>query len=184
MIEFEDGIDCGVPKTASATFTGDDIRRVGLPPDVFRLLYDLCYHHGGRDVQDYVRRAQALLMAVQSSDEMIYVGDLQLCPRNRTARRGGRVIHLSARECALLEYLMRNAGRCVTREMVIEHVWQSSTACSNVVDVYINYLRAKVDKGETYQLIRTVRGMGYQLRENSYSWQRPVDTAHVSAHQA
>jgi DNA-binding response OmpR family regulator len=79
-------------------------------------------------------------------------------------RRAGRRIELTPREFALLEYLMRNAGRCVTRAMIIEHAWDDYLDRStNVVDVYINYLRKKVDHGVEKKLIHTVRGVGYQL---------------------
>jgi two-component system copper resistance phosphate regulon response regulator CusR len=78
--------------------------------------------------------------------------------------RGGRRIELTSKEFALLEYLMRNAGRCITRAMIIEHVWNISfDTTTNVVDVYINYLRKKVDENATRKLIHTVRGSGYLL---------------------
>jgi DNA-binding response OmpR family regulator len=81
-------------------------------------------------------------------------------------RRAGRRIDLTPREFALLEYLMRNAGRCVTRAMIIEHVWNFSfDTMTNVVDVYINYLRKKVDQNFETKLIRTVRNVGYELGE-------------------
>ena len=80
-------------------------------------------------------------------------------------RRAGRRIDLTPHEFALLEYLMGNAGRCVTRAMIIEHVWNFSfdTITTNVVDVYINYLRNKVDQDFENKLIHTVRSVGYQL---------------------
>ncbi|MGA8762771.1 MAG: winged helix-turn-helix domain-containing protein, partial [Candidatus Sulfotelmatobacter sp.] len=69
-----------------------------------------------------------------------------------------------AKEFALLEYLMRNAGRRVTRAMIIEHVWNLTfDTTTNVVDVYINYLRRKIDDGHPRKLIHTVRGVGYEL---------------------
>jgi len=79
-------------------------------------------------------------------------------------RRAGRRIELTPREFALLEYLMRNTGRSVTRAMIIEHVWNFSfDTMTNVVDVYINYLRKKVDQGFEHKLIHTVRNVGYEL---------------------
>jgi DNA-binding response OmpR family regulator len=82
----------------------------------------------------------------------------------RTVKRGGRRIELTPKEFALLEYLMRNAGRRVTRTMIVEHVWNLSfDTMTNVVDVYINYLRKKVDEGFDPKLIQTIRGVGYQL---------------------
>ena len=94
----------------------------------------------------------------------LQVEDLEMNRVERTVKRAGRPIELTPREFALLEYLMRNAGRCVTRAMIIEHVWNFSfDSMTNVVDVYINYLRKKVDDGFDRKLIHTVRGVGYQL---------------------
>src|ERR1019366_8337425 len=82
----------------------------------------------------------------------------------RKAARAGRHIELTTKEFALLEYLMRNAGRRLTRAMIIEHVWNLTfDSTTNVVDVYINYLRRKVDDGFSPSLIHTVRGVGYQI---------------------
>lgn len=92
------------------------------------------------------------------------VGDLILTPATRHVRRGLRSILLSAREYALLEYLMRHAGQTVSRTMITEHVWDFSfDSGTNVVDVYINYLRKKIDHGHDQKLIHTVRGVGYRL---------------------
>jgi DNA-binding response OmpR family regulator len=92
------------------------------------------------------------------------IGDLVLTPATRLARRGGRAVFLSAREYALLEYLMRNAGRTLSRSMIAEHVWDFDfDSGTNVVDVYINYLRNKLDRGRSVKLIHTVRGVGYRL---------------------
>jgi DNA-binding response OmpR family regulator len=96
---------------------------------------------------------------------VLRVEDLELDRAERVVRRAGRRIDLTPHEFALLDYLMRNAGRCVTRAMIIEHVWNFSldTVTTNVVDVYINYLRSKVDQGFENKLIHTVRSVGYQL---------------------
>jgi len=112
-------------------------------------------------------RVRALLRRGSRPAEVILrVGDLQMNRVERTVKRGSRRIDLTPKEFALLEYLMRNAGRCVTRAMIIEHVWNLSfDTMTNVVDVYINYLRKKIDRGFETQLIRTVRGVGYQLGE-------------------
>ncbi len=92
------------------------------------------------------------------------VNDLTLDPQTRQATRGGRASELSAREYALLDYLMRNARRPVTRAMIAEHVWGFDFEHgSNVIDVYISYLRAKIDRGEAHKMIRTLRHVGYQL---------------------
>jgi two-component system, OmpR family, copper resistance phosphate regulon response regulator CusR len=98
------------------------------------------------------------------SESVLTIRDLCLDRVERKVARGGRNIELTVKEFALLEYMMRNAGRRLTRAMIIEHVWNLSfDSTTNVVDVYINYLRRKVDDGFPNQLIHTVRGVGYQL---------------------
>jgi two-component system copper resistance phosphate regulon response regulator CusR len=94
----------------------------------------------------------------------LQVADLELNLVERTVRRGERRLELTPKEFGLLEYLMRNQGRAVSRPMIIEHVWNFSfDTMTNVVDVYINYLRKKVDEGGTQKLIHTVRGVGYRI---------------------
>ena len=94
------------------------------------------------------------------------VRDLSLDPISRRVERAGREIELTQKEYALLEYLMRNAGRVVSRQMISEHVWkQQVDPLTNVVDVYINYLRRKLDEDRHNPLIHTVRGSGYVLKE-------------------
>ncbi|HWR16305.1 MAG TPA: response regulator transcription factor [Terriglobales bacterium] len=95
---------------------------------------------------------------------LLQVDDLVLDRVERRVERGGQRVDLTSKEFALLEYLMRNTGRCITRAMIIEHVWNISFDTStNVVDVYINYLRRKIDESATRKLIHTVRGVGYLL---------------------
>ena len=92
------------------------------------------------------------------------VDDLTLDLRLRRAQRNGRSIELSPKEVSLLEFLMRNEGRVVTRTQILDHLWGYDFATdSNLVDVYIAYLRRKVDKDTKNNLIRTVRGVGYAL---------------------
>jgi len=96
------------------------------------------------------------------SESVLVVGDLKLDRIQRIVERAGKRIELTVKEFALLEYLMHNAGREVTRSMIIEHVWNLSfDTTTNVVDVYINYLRRKIDDGCPVKLIHTVRGVGY-----------------------
>jgi len=98
------------------------------------------------------------------SESVLIIGDLKLDRVQRLVERAGRRIELTAKEFALLEYLMRNASRHVTRSMIIEHVWNLTfDTTTNVVDVYINYLRRKIDDGQNVKLIHTVRGVGYEL---------------------
>jgi len=110
-------------------------------------------------------RIRALLRrAHMPAESRLKVDDLELDRVERRVERSGRRIELTSKEFALLEYLMRNAGRRVTRPMIIEHVWNLSFDTStNIVDVYVNYLRRKVDDGFARRLIHTVRGVGYEL---------------------
>lgn len=95
---------------------------------------------------------------------VLTVGDLALDRVSHTVQRCGRAVELSPREFSLLEFLMRHAGQPVTRNAIVENVWKTSfDAATNVVDVYINYLRRKVDAGFDQALIHTVRGVGYQI---------------------
>jgi DNA-binding response OmpR family regulator len=110
-------------------------------------------------------RVRALLRRWRPPNQLITrFEDLELNRVDRSVKRAGRPIDLTPKEFALLEYLMSNAGRCVTRAMITEHVWKEPfSALTNIVDVYINYLRNKVDRGFDRKLIYTVRGSGYQL---------------------
>jgi DNA-binding response OmpR family regulator len=100
----------------------------------------------------------------------LQVDDLLMDRVERRVERAGQRIELTSKEFALLEYLMRNSGRCITRAMIIEHVWNISFDTStNVVDVYINYLRKKVDESSPHKLIQTVRGVGYVLSRQEVS---------------
>ena len=97
---------------------------------------------------------------------VLRVGDLEIDRLTQQVRRGGRRIELTGKEYALLEYLARNPGRVFSRTMIIEHVWdQSFEGLTNIVDVYVRHLRAKVDDPFETKLIRTVRGVGYGLGE-------------------
>jgi len=96
---------------------------------------------------------------------VLRVEDLELSRIEHSVKRGGRHIKLTPKEFALLEYLMRNSGQRVTRMEIIQNVWNLNfDTMTNVVDVYINYLRKKVDAHSDHKLIRTVRGVGYQLQ--------------------
>jgi len=117
--------------------------------------------------QELLTRMQTLLRRAQETSDVLTVGDLVLDPQHHTVERDGRPIKLSQREYALLEYLMRNAERTVTRTMVVEQVWNlTSDGLTSVVDVYISYLRAKVDQGFAYPMIQTRRGVGFMLSAN------------------
>jgi DNA-binding response OmpR family regulator len=110
-------------------------------------------------------RVRALLRRSADRVEIVLrVEDLELDRAERAVRRAGRRIDLTPREFALLEYLMRNAGQRVTRAMIIKHIWEFSLdTMRSALDVYINYLRHKVDQDFEKKLIHTIRGVGYQL---------------------
>jgi two-component system, OmpR family, copper resistance phosphate regulon response regulator CusR len=106
------------------------------------------------------------------ANAVLTVADLSVDRVSHTVQRGGHNIDLSPKEFALLEYLMRHAGQPVTRTAIVEQVWKLHfDTITNVVDVYINYLRRKVDTGYDHALIRTVRGVGYQIGGNGASAQ-------------
>ena len=95
---------------------------------------------------------------------VLRVADLEVDRLSQQVRRASRRIELTAKEYALLEYLMANAGRVLSRTMIIDHVWdQSFDGATNIVDVYVRHLRNKVDDGHETKLIRTVRGVGYKI---------------------
>ncbi len=118
-------------------------------------------------VAELLARMRALLRRGSSSlPGILTVSNLTLNPATREAKRDERRITLSATEYALLEYLMRNTGRVLTRSVILEHVWQYDFGGSdNVLDVYISYLRGKVDKGFPHPLIHTVRGVGFLMEQ-------------------
>jgi DNA-binding response OmpR family regulator len=116
------------------------------------------------DFDELVARLRALSRRQGSARERYEVGDLSVDTERRIVLRGTREIELTAREFALLEYLLRNRDGVVTRAMIAERVWgQPFGSFSNVIDVYIRYLRAKVDHPGEERLIHTVRGVGYRL---------------------
>ena len=101
-----------------------------------------------------------------TSSSVITVADLELDTAGKTVKRGGREITLSAKEYSLLEYLMLNRGKILSRDKIEDHIWNFDyEGGTNVVDVYISYLRKKIDDGFDKKLIHTVRGRGYVIRE-------------------
>ncbi|MCC8139414.1 MAG: response regulator transcription factor [Lachnospiraceae bacterium] len=103
-----------------------------------------------------------------SAKSELVVGDLVMDCAAKRVTRGGREITLSAREYALLEYLMHNPGITLSREQIEDHIWNYDyEGGTNVVDVYISYLRRKIDSGQERKLIHTVRGRGYVIREDA-----------------
>ncbi|KPK88757.1 MAG: transcriptional regulator [Deltaproteobacteria bacterium SM23_61] len=116
--------------------------------------------------QELLARIRALLRRkAETGPPLLQVEDLVLDPARHLVTRGGERIDLTSKEFALLEYLMRNAGRVLTRAMISEHVWNYDFDTeTNVIDVYVNYLRRKIDSGREKKLIHTVRGSGYALK--------------------
>jgi DNA-binding response OmpR family regulator len=118
--------------------------------------------------EELLARIRALLRRTQDyKTKALRVGDLELDLIKRQATRAGKQIPLSGKEYALLEYLMRNKGRVVTESMIVEHVWDMNyEGTSNIVNVYINYLRKKIDSEFEVKLVRTIRGHGYTIDES------------------
>ncbi|HST87287.1 MAG TPA: response regulator transcription factor [Ktedonobacterales bacterium] len=118
-------------------------------------------------MEELLARVEALLRRRAKgleAGQQLQVADLTLDLVRHEAKRGDRVIELTAKEFALLEYLMRNAGQVLSRTQIIDHVWRYDLdALSNVVDIYIHYLRDKVDRNHQRPLIKTVRGVGYKI---------------------
>jgi heavy metal response regulator len=116
---------------------------------------------------EFLARVRALLRrGAPASPPILSVADLTLDPATRKVLRGGRSIELTPREYALLEFLMRNRGRVLSRALIAEHVWGVHfDSFTNVIDVYVNYLRRKIDSDFEPKLLHTVRGVGYVLKE-------------------
>jgi DNA-binding response OmpR family regulator len=111
-------------------------------------------------------RIRALLRRGSQENTKLKLADLEMDTASRQVRRGGQAVDLKLKEYALLEFLLRNVHRPVTRTMIVEHVWDIHfDSISNVVDVHINSLRNKIDKGYPRPLIHTVRGVGYMLSD-------------------
>jgi heavy metal response regulator len=116
--------------------------------------------------EELLARSRALMRKRSPITTKLQIGDLVLDLISHRVTRTGKEIVLTMKEYALLEYLMRNAGSVVTRTMITEHVWDIDFDTStNVIDVYINYLRNKIDSGQEKKLIHTVRGRGYLLKD-------------------
>jgi DNA-binding response OmpR family regulator len=121
-------------------------------------------------VAELLARMRALLRRGNVIPAVLVVDDLILDPARRHAERGGKTIALSATEYTLLKVLMSNAGQVMRRSDLLDHVWQYDfQGNDNVLDVYISYLRNKIDKGRARPLIHTVRGVGFRLAVNKNS---------------
>jgi two-component system copper resistance phosphate regulon response regulator CusR len=117
-----------------------------------------------------VRTKALLRRGPVTRDSVVRVADLELDRLSQQVKRSGQRIELTSKEYALLEYLISNAGRVLSRTMIIEHVWdQSFDGITNIVDVYVRHLRSKVDDPYEHKLIRTIRGVGYTITKGAQS---------------
>jgi len=117
------------------------------------------------DIEELLARIRALLRRAEG-DEVLRVADLEINTSTREVRRADREIELTAREYELLEFMARNPRRVLSREFLLARVWDEELGLTtNLVDVYVSYLRKKVDAPGEMNLIRTVRGVGYVLKE-------------------
>ena len=119
------------------------------------------------DNDELLARVKALLRrsSIRAEEAVLRVGDLTLDPVERSARRGSREIALTRKEYALLEFLIRNAGKPITRQAITESVWkQPFDAETNIVDVYVNYRRRKLRVDDEPEILHTIRGVGYMLK--------------------
>jgi len=113
---------------------------------------------------ELLARVRVLLRRGQPTPEKLQVGDLSLDCIRRKVSRDGENIELAPKEFSILEYLMRNRGRPLSRTMIVEHVWDMDyDGLTNIVDVYIRHLRSKIDDKWQHKMIQTVRGIGYML---------------------
>lgn len=115
---------------------------------------------------EFLARIKARLRKQGNNDAVLKIADLELNSKTLEVKRLGKLIQLTPQEYKLLQYLMSNKGRILTREMILSRIWLYSTDVeTRVVDVYIGYLRKKVDTGYSKQLLHSVRGFGYMIKE-------------------
>lgn len=115
---------------------------------------------------ELLARVKARLRIGGEADTKLSIADLELDDKTLEVKRGNKNIQLTPQEFKLLEYLMRNKGRILTREMILNRVWlYSQDIETRVVDVYMGYLRKKIDQGFEKKLLRSVRGFGYMIKE-------------------
>src|SRR6266853_1979583 len=131
---------------------------------------------------ELLARVRVLLRRGQPTPERLQVGDLSLDCIRRRVTRAGENVELAPKEFSILEYLMRNRGRPLSRTMIVEHVWDMDyDGLTNIVDVYIRHLRSKIDDRYQQKLIQTVRGIGYMIEAPDKQAERPPEAA--SEHQ-
>ncbi len=117
--------------------------------------------------EEFLARVRTLLRRPSLPSSILKIADLVLDPVKHEVLRGTQRIQLTWKEFALLEYMIRNKGKALSRTMIFDHIWREDTeTSSNVVDVYINHLRDKIDKNHSQKLIHTIRNVGYALKED------------------
>ena len=127
---------------------------------------------------ELLARVRALLRRGQPAPEKLQVSDLTLDCIRRKVARAGESIELAPKEFGILEYMMRNKGRPLSRTMIVEHVWDMDyDGLTNIVDVYIRHLRSKIDDRFTQKLIQTVRGIGYMIESPDKPAERAAEPA-------
>jgi two-component system copper resistance phosphate regulon response regulator CusR len=125
---------------------------------------------------ELLARVRALLRRGQPTPEKLQVADLSLDCIRRKVARSGEIIDLAPKEFGILEYMMRNKGRPLSRTMIVEHVWDMDyDGLTNIVDVYIRHLRGKIDDRFPVKLIQTVRGIGYMIEGTEKAAGQPVE---------
>jgi len=125
---------------------------------------------------ELLARVRALLRRGQPAPERLQVGDLSLDCIRRKVTRSSESIDLAPKEFGILEYMMRNKGRPLSRTMIVEHVWDMDyDGLTNIVDVYIRHLRSKIDDNHAQKLIQTVRGIGYMIEAPEKPADRPTE---------
>ncbi len=155
------GMSCGVLLLTARDAVDDRVRGLDCGADDY-LTKPFAYEELSARLRSMLRRGAS------SRSPILRVGALEMDTSAHTVHRGGRAVSLTAKEYALLEYMMRNAGQVLTPQQLYDHVWDYQSGLdSNLVPVYIGYLRAKLDKNEPVRYIQTVRGVGYALREDT-----------------
>jgi DNA-binding response OmpR family regulator len=125
---------------------------------------------------ELLARVRVLLRRGQPTPERLSVGDLTLDCIRRKVMRANETIELAPKEFGILEYMMRNKGRPLSRTMIVEHVWDMDyDGLTNIVDVYIRHLRSKIDDRFPIKLIQTVRGIGYMIESSDKAVERPEE---------
>ena len=158
----EDGLTAPVLMLTARDAVGDRVTGLDLGADDY-LTKPFAF-------EEFLARVRALLRrgATATPIPVLRLADLSLDPATREVRRGSRRVELTAREYTLLEYFMRSPGRILSRPMLAQHVWGLDfDSESNVVDVYVGYLRRRIEAAGEKKLLHTVRGVGYVLKDEA-----------------